>query len=141
MVLGKTHSQEKTNRRIFIKIKWVSSISIGSCYSKQRTNYIIDNGYWLVIIVNFYCINMVFCNWLSFDYFDVSISIYLWCHLLMLVVGTASLTLVDGTKKTGLVSCSGIYIFINSSGDLVCLIVAILYLTMLDINRWHLSYK
>ena len=36
---------------------------------------------------------------LGFDYFDVGISIYLWYHSLMLVVGTASIILTDGTKQ------------------------------------------
>ena len=39
MILGETHSQEKTDRRLFIKIKWVSSISIVLCRSKQRTSH------------------------------------------------------------------------------------------------------
>ena len=34
-----------------------------------------------------------------------------------------------------------IYIFIYSSGDIFCLAVAILYVTMLAANRWQLSYK
>ena len=38
-----------------------------------------------------------------------NISIYLWRHLLMLVVDTASLMLVDNAKQAGLVDCRGIY--------------------------------
>ena len=34
-----THSREKTDRRLFIKIKCVSSISIVFCHFKQRTNH------------------------------------------------------------------------------------------------------
>ena len=47
---------------------------------------------------------------MDFDYFDISISIYLWHYLLTLVVGTVSLTLADGTKQAGLVGCSDIYL-------------------------------
>ena len=70
----------------------------------------IDDGYWLVIIFKFCCIKRVFCIWLDFDYFDVSISNYLWHHLLALVVSTASLILADGAKQAGLVGCGGIYL-------------------------------
>ena len=47
---------------------------------------------------------------MGFDYFDISVSIYLWHRLLMLVVGTTSLTLVDGAKQAKLVGYSGIYL-------------------------------
>ena len=64
---------------------------------------------------------------MDFDYFDVSISIYLWCHLLMLVVGTISLTLADGAKQAGLVGCSDIYLsklqpssYLFQSREFVC---------------------
>ena len=53
------------------------------------------------------CINKDFCILLGFDFFDVSISIYLWHCLLMLVVGTTSVMLMDGTKQAGLVVVIG----------------------------------
>ena len=71
---------------------------------------VIQDGYWLVIIIKFVCFNRVFGIWLTFNYFDISISIYLWHCLPTLIVGTASLTLVDGTKQSGPVGCSGIYL-------------------------------
>ena len=70
----------------------------------------IDKGYWLVQIIKSSCINRVFCTWLSFDYFDVSISIYLWRRLLTHVTGTVPLMLVDGAKQAGLVGCSDSYL-------------------------------
>ena len=67
----------------------------------------IDDGYWLVIIIKKYCINKDFCILLGFDYFDVGISIYLWHRPLTLVVGTAFVTLTDGTKQARLVVVIG----------------------------------
>ena len=69
----------------------------------------IDNGYWLLMIIKFGCINKVFCILLGFYCPDIGFSIYLWCRRLMFIVGTASVTLVDGAKQAGLVSCSGSY--------------------------------
>ena len=53
------------------------------------------------------CINKVLCILLGFDYFDISISIYLWRCLLLLVVGTASVMLMDAAKQAELVVVIG----------------------------------
>ena len=57
----------------------------------------------LVIIIKKCCINKDSCILLGFDYFDIGISIYLWCRSLILVVGTTSVMLMDSTKQAGLV--------------------------------------
>ena len=75
----------------------------------QKVWNTIDNGYWLIIISKIYCMNKAFSIILVFDYFDISVSIYFWRHLLTLVVGTASVTLVDNAKQASLVGCSGSY--------------------------------
>ena len=49
----------------------------------------------------------LFCILLGFDYFDEGVSIYLWHRLLMLIVGTTSIILMDGTKQAGLVVIIG----------------------------------
>ena len=64
----------------------------------QKVQEDINNGYCLVIIIKECCINKDLCILFGFDYFDESISIYLWCHLLMLVIGTSSVMLMDSTK-------------------------------------------
>ena len=46
----------------------------------------------------------IFCILFGFDYFDVDISIYLWHRSLTLVIGTASVTLMDSTKQGGIVA-------------------------------------
>ena len=77
--------------------------SATKCAKVQKVQKTIDDGYQLIIIIKFLCINKLFCILLGFYCFDIGISIYLWCCPLMLVVGTAFVTLIDGTKQAGLV--------------------------------------
>ena len=63
----------------------------------------INNGYWLVTIIKKICINRDFYILVGFDCFDIGVTIYLCRHSLMLVVGTASVILMDGAKQAGLV--------------------------------------
>ena len=71
-----------------------------------------DHRQWLLIFNNnqilLYKYGLLYL--IGFDYFDASIRIYLWRCLLTFVIGTASLTLVDGAKQAGLVGCSGTYL-------------------------------
>ena len=82
----------------------------------------------------------------------------------MLVAGTTFFMLADSAKQVGLVRCSGfyllklcliaifskleyvgayLYILFFSSGKIFFfyLAIAILYITMLAINKWQLPYK
>ena len=86
---------------------WNSALQYGKSLKSVK-----DHRCWLLIEKNyqFYYINKVFfCILLGFDYFEIGISIYLWHRRLTLVVCTAPVTLVDGAKQAGPVSCSGSY--------------------------------
>ena len=76
----------------------------------QKVQMTINNDYWWIIIIKFCCISKVFGIWLHSDCFDISISIYLWRCLLMLVISIASITSADSAKQAGLVGCSDIYL-------------------------------
>ena len=67
----------------------------------------IDDGYRLVINIKKCFINKDFCILLGFGCFDIGISIYLWCHPLILVVGTTSVTLTNGIKQAGMMVIIG----------------------------------
>ena len=68
-----------------------------------------DHRQWLLFGNKYqkYCIIKDFCILLGFGYFDVGISIYLWRHLLTLVIGTAFVMLTNGAKQAGLVVVIG----------------------------------
>ena len=73
----------------------------------RKVQKTINNGFWLEMTIKKYCINKDFWILLGFDYFDVGISIYNWHCSLTLVVGTASVMLMDGIKQAGLVVVIG----------------------------------
>ena len=49
-----------------------SALQYGKVWKVQRD---ITNGYYLIIVINFFCIYKLFCILLGFDCFDISISI------------------------------------------------------------------
>ena len=73
----------------------------------QKVRKTIGDGFWLVVIIKKYCINKYIYILFGFDYFDIDISIYFWHRSLILVIGTASIMLMDGAKQAKLVVVIG----------------------------------